>query len=259
MSDHLTDDALARVHEAATAQPSLFPQELGIDHGVVTAARRLFRSKSEPKHTGAISTRDEQRATAVLLCLQAGMSRRQIRQKLGVHHYTIDAIEGAAETGGRLEPLNKRIRDALGRLVLDATQEARVALVDGSRDVDGAAWLKSVATALGIATDKMQLLMGAPTEILEHRSGPGRADLEAWLSSAGLQVVSPAAAVDVESPADAPNQLDCNAPSAVHTSTPTAGCLDPAQSGPIGPAVETPGGGLQKPGAAATTDESAIA
>jgi len=251
----LTDDAMRVVAEAATPQPALFSNdELGgeLELSVVAAARQLC----SPEVTGKISTADMAKASAVLMCLQAGMSRREIRRRVGVHHYTIDRIEEAAEKGGKLEPLNTRIRAALGRLVLDATHQTRETLNGDGRQMEDAAWLKAAATALGIATDKHQLLTGAPTEIIEQRSGPGRGDLEAWLAQSGLQVVAPAEAVDVQSPETERKPLQINAQSELTTGLHTEATPIPA-SGPGQPgASKGAGGGLVQAAAGTTVDGS---
>ena len=210
--------ALLRIQQAAAAQPGLFDSETEqeLESGITSAGRRLFERKQWDIN-GRISTKDEQKAMQVLACLASGMSRRKIREICRVHHYTIDAIDQAATKGGHLEPLKERVRQAVARLALEAIEETREALQNKDRDMDAAQWLKAAGTVMGIAVDKDQLLTGLPTEIIEQRSAPGRADLEAFLAQSGLQVVSPAAAVDVESPASTPNQLMRSGSSCLHT------------------------------------------
>jgi len=210
--------AFLRIQQAAAAQPGLFDSETEqeLESGITSAGRRLFERKSWDIN-GKISTKDEQKAMQVLACLASGMSRRKIREICKVHHYTIDAIDQAATKGGHLEPLKERVRQAVARLALEAIEETREALQNKDRDMDAAQWLKAAGTVMGIAVDKDQLLTGLPTEIIEQRSAPGRADLEAFLAQSGLQVVSPAAAVDVESPASTPNQLMRSGASGLHT------------------------------------------
>lgn len=210
--------ALLRIQQAAAAQPGLFDSETEreLESGITASARRLFERKQWDIN-GKISTKDEQKAMQVLACLASGMSRRKIREICKVHHYTIDAIDQAATKGGHLEPLKERVRQAVARLALEAIEETREALQNKDRDMDAAQWLKAAGTVMGIAVDKDQLLTGLPTEIIEQRSAPGRADLEAFLAQSGLQVVSPAAAVDVESPASTPNQLMRSGASGLHT------------------------------------------
>jgi hypothetical protein len=234
LASHFTDPTtLGQVRAAVLTQPSLFDEEgLELEHEVAAAARRLFAKKWEI--TGKIATKNEAKAAAVVLCLQAGMSRRQIRERVSVHHYTIDAIEAAAEIGGNLEPVATRLRANMARLVMQATEEARGALDCNVRNLESAAWLKAVATVLGVSADKHQLLTGAPTEILEHRSAPGRGELEAWLQSAGLQVVHPVSASDVDSavPHGNPNESAVSIPETTPIPTPYSHQL---LSGPTGP------------------------
>lgn len=193
--------SLQRIQEAAAAQPGLFDAktEHELEHGVSAAARRLFEQKSWDVN-GRYSTQDEAKAIRVLACLAAGMSRRKIRELCGVHHYTIDAIDQAATNGGHLEPLRQRVHAAVARLALEASEELREALQSPNKDLDAAQWLKAAGFVFGVAIDKDQLLTGLPTEIVEQRAAPSRVDLEAWLQDQGLAVVSPVAAVDVESP-----------------------------------------------------------
>lgn len=216
--------AFLRIQQAAAAQPGLFDfeTERELESGITASARRLFERKQWDIN-GRISTKDEAKAMQVLACLASGMSRRQIRAHCRVHHYTIDAIDQAATKGGHLEPLKERVRQAVARLALEAIEETREALQNKDRDMDAAQWLKAAGTVMGIAVDKDQLLTGLPTEIIEQRSAPGRADLEAFLAQSGLQVVSPAVAVDVESPADGSKVLHGNASSVLHTDGHTGG------------------------------------
>lgn len=226
--------ALLRIQQAAAAQPGLFDSETEqeLESGITAAGRRLFERKQWDIN-GRISTKDEAKAMQVLACLASGMSRRQIRSICKVHHYTIDAIDQAATKGGHLEPLKERVRQAVARLALEAIEETREALQSGLKDMDASQWLKAAGTVMGIAVDKDQLLTGLPTEIIEQRSAPGRADLEAFLAQSGLQVVSPAAAVDVESPAAESNALRINASKALHTEGHTSSEADRPESDSI--------------------------
>ena len=210
--------ALLRIQQAAAAQPGLFDSETEqeLESGITSAGRRLFERRQWDIN-GKISTKDEQKAMQVLACLASGMSRRKIREICKVHHYTIDAIDQAACKGGHLEPLKERVRQAVARLALEAIEETREALQNPVKNMDAAQWLKAAGTVMGIAVDKDQLLTGLPTEIIEQRSAPGRADLEAFLAQSQLQVVSTAVAVDVESPDSARNVLDTNSHEDLHT------------------------------------------
>lgn len=250
-----------RVMQLVGEQPELFPigQELGLELGIVQAATALCSKFGADAYSGKISTADERKCAAVLLGLQAGIPKRQIREKVGVHMYTIDAVESAAMRGGKLEPLNIRVRDELSRLVLDAAAESRSALQSDNKDMESSAWLKGVATMLGISFDKNQLSIGAPTEIFEQRSGPGREAVAAWLESQGVVSVLPMGAVDVSSPESTPKSLVVNGPenltTQVHTpepldSLPQVPDLEPADPAPA--PAEHPGGGVSH-GAGATT------
>lgn len=235
--------SLQRIQEVTAAQPGLFDSktEQELEHGVTAAARRLFESKSWDVN-GRFSTQDEQKAIRVLACLATGMSRRKIRALCGVHHYTIDAIDQAATKGGHLEPLRQRVRDAVARLALEAAEEVREALQSPTKDMDAAQWLKAAGFVFGVAIDKDQLLTGLPTEIIEQRSAPSRVDLEAWLQSQGMAVVSQVSAVDVQSPDTQHKTLMVNDCNPLNTQPNTEIALDSvAVSTPVEDSATNPG------------------
>lgn len=257
-----------RVLHLVGEQPELFPigQELGLELGVVQAATALCSKFGGEMYTGKISTADERKCAAVLLGLQAGIPKRQIREKVGVHMYTIDAVESAAVRGGRLEPLNIRVRDELHRLVLDAAAESRSALQSNAKDMEASAWLKGVGTMLGISFDKNQLSIGAPTEIFEQRSGPGREAVAAWLESQGVVSVLPVGAVDVSSPEVDAKSLVINGSVDLTTQVPTSEALDslpqvlaPDAANPAPAPAAHPGGGVSHGAGASTVNGSSIA
>lgn len=221
--------SLQRIQDAAASQPGLFDTktEQELEHGVTAAARRLFEQKSWDVN-GRISTRDECKAIRVLACLAAGLSRRKIREVCKVHHYTIDAIDQAAVRGGHLEPLKHRVREAVARLALEATEELRESLQSPTKDMDASQWLKAAGFVFGVAIDKDQLLTGLPTEIVEQRAAPSRVDLEAWLQDQGMVAVTPVSAVDVQSPASQPKTLMVNDCNPLNTHPNTDNTLDPA-------------------------------
>lgn len=158
-----------------------------IELALVAEAQRLASStvlpEPPPVHTGKIALSDTERCCAAAVALQAGISRRKIATALGMSRHTLGRIEEAFEAGGKLAPLKARVQRELASLVLDAAEETRDTLSERVVDVDHASWLRSVATVLGIGFDKHQLATGSATQIVEQRSGPTRADVDAWVSA----------------------------------------------------------------------------
>ncbi|MDI3512757.1 MAG: hypothetical protein PWQ61_3524, partial [Betaproteobacteria bacterium] len=171
----------ASVAEVVTMQPELFavgPREPAlVEPGVVQAARDMA---SAPKHTGKIATRDEQRCVAAYAMLCAGVPRRQIARQLSMGRHTLNAIEAEYERGGKLAPLKDRVQRQLAVMVAEAAEEVSDTIGRGARDGEAAAWLKSVATALGIGYDKHALSTGGPTEIVEHKGPPAHQAVTEW-------------------------------------------------------------------------------
>jgi hypothetical protein len=174
---------------AASPQAELLGPDGLLDVGLLESAKEFV-------HTGARASLDQERCAVALALLGAGVSRRKVAERLGMSRNTLDAVEQLGERGGRLEPLKERVSRELSRLVSDAATEIRDTIHSGSRSIESAAWVKSVATALGIGFDKHALSTGGATEIIEHRIGPSRDEQERFLSGAvEVEVVTP----DVES------------------------------------------------------------
>lgn len=158
-----------------------------IELALVAEAQRLaahpVMPEVPPVHTGKIALSDTERCCAALIALQAGVSRRKIALALGMSRHTLARIEESFESGGKLAPLKSRVQRELASLVLDAAEEARDTMSEREVDGDHAAWLRSVATVMGIGYDKHALATGSATQIVEQRSGPTRADVDAWVSA----------------------------------------------------------------------------
>lgn len=220
---------------AVASQPELFgADEDGspmVEPGIVAAAREFSTS---PVHTGRTVTKDEARCAAAWALLASGVSRRTIARRLRMGRHTLDAIEAEFERGGKLAPLKERVSRQLALLVSDAAEQTRESLESGVRDAEGAAWLKAVATALGIGFDKHALATGGPTEIVEQRGPDPRQAVRNWWSKVvDGEVVTDSASV---SPPLAVNGLRGSLPA-----LPTdAEVVDQAVT-PVGPAPGTSG------------------
>ena len=152
-----------------------------------------------PQHTGRTTLSDEQKCVAILMGLAAGLSRRKIRTHTGCHMRTIDNVEKAAMAGGKLEPLNERVKEQVQRLLLDSIAEAREHIDEGARGIEGAAWLKAIATMNGVAMQNNQLATGQATEILVTKEGARREEADAWMRDKWADVIDVSPSPESES------------------------------------------------------------
>ena len=171
----------ALVAQVVKSQPELFATD-GlepdvVEPGVIQAARDFSRA---PKHTGKTATADEARCVAAFAMLSAGVSRRKIATRLSMSRHTLAGIERAFEEGGKLAPLKGRIERELQLLLAEATDALRDAIESDKRDIEAAAWVKALATALGISFDKHALATGGATQIVEHKGPDVWAGLAEW-------------------------------------------------------------------------------
>lgn len=152
------------------------------------------------RYTGERSTSSQydERNLKVGALRLLGASDREIEQACGVTRRTIPLILAHLEKTGRITPLKER----LGVLTGENAERANIALrtlLDRVGDDDGsielASMIKAVGTVMGISVEKYLLTTGQATEIVETRSGAGRAEFEDWWQKNVVQVqatVSPA-------------------------------------------------------------------
>lgn len=179
------------------SEPHLFSEFDGID-GFSPPAQTVQR------YTGERSTQDEQKMLKVGAMRLLGASDREIEQCCGVTRRTIPVLLAELEKRGRITPLKQRLAMATG----DNAERANIALrfllervghtttktitvkgeeievEDHGISVELAAMIKAVSTALGITTEKVLLLTGQATEIVETRVGAGREAFDAWWKEA---------------------------------------------------------------------------
>ena len=150
---------------------------------------RLFSDKGVPEPSllkvlnGSRLERDEQRCLAACALRMLHRSDREIAATLHCDVRSIPLLLAAAEKSGRIPALKERLTLLAGanaetaNIALGAFLDAATT---GKGDLEDAAMIKSLATAAGISTEKYLLLTGSATEIVEHRIGAGREEMEAW-------------------------------------------------------------------------------
>ena len=136
---------------------------------------------SRPRYDGSRSG-DEAVNLRVGAMRLLGFSDRAIERECGVDRRTIPHRLAFLEKTARIPAVKDRV------LVWTADAAERSGIVLGSLldrahdevSIELAGMIKSVATAHGITVEKLQLLTGSATEIIEHREGAGREEQERW-------------------------------------------------------------------------------
>lgn len=162
-------------------QPALFSEFDGLPGlspvpGGTTAVARYTGERST-------SSQYDERNLKVGALRLLGASDREIEQACGVTRRTIPLILAALEKAGRITPLKERLAVLTGQNAERANIALRALLDqvhDDSGSIELAAMIKAVSTAMGISVEKYLLTTGQATEIVETRSGAGRAEFEAW-------------------------------------------------------------------------------
>ena len=174
-----------------------------------------------------------------------GMSDRAIERECGIDRRTIPHRLGWLERSGRIPAVKDRV------LLHTANAAERSGIVLGALldrahtevSADLAGMIKAVAVAHGVTVEKLQLLTGAATEIIEHKPGVGRAETEAWAKANGLPI-------DCEStvlPTKCASSLDMSPNTCARdTSLPHSAAADPmtAASARSGAVIEEGAGGI---------------
>lgn len=217
---------------------------------------------SRRPHTGERVTNDPAKVAVVAALRTLGWSDRRIAAAAGVARESIGPILEHAERTGVVRPLKDRVAGLVGLLAEEAAAASRElvqAVRDGERDEGVTMALRALGPMLGISVEKMQLLTGSPTEILETREARS-ADAEAAFlaqlrdkARAELEArtvdVTPSA--DSESASQPGKCLPINASPSGDTACDTA---QPAQdpvatpAGSQAPAAQGAGGGIDPAG-----------
>ena len=156
--------------EAVSNQPMLF------DAAVIPLDLELGRAAARLEHTGAIATRDEARVMAIAACKLAGLSDKETAGKIGCSRNTVAAVMEQLERRGRIPGLQERLAHALGRVAESSALELHRLIDNGEWDMETAGAVRSLGVAMGIATEKLQLVTGQATQIVEQRWGAPSAD-----------------------------------------------------------------------------------
>jgi hypothetical protein len=252
-------DAASQAAAELVSQPELFggPVE---DPRVAGAA--LLPAVRRP-HTGAVVTRDEGKVLTVAALRTLGLSDRRIAAMAGVARESIGPIMQEAERRGLVRPLKERLASAVGMLAEESTAAARELvqdLRDGDRSEGVTMALRALGPIVGIAAEKMQLLTGGATEIVETRAGRSETDEAEFLARLRSGSV-PVEAVEVrpadsESDAQPRNPLVPNGPVAGDTAGDTGPAAQAVSGCPSGCPVEGAGGGSRAGGGVTNDDGS---
>lgn len=206
------------------SQPDLFPAEPRDGAAPLlspaTAVRRV--------PSGKILAQDEERCLLVAALRELGLSDRKISSMTGVARESIGPILMRMERAGKVRPLKERLAGAIGLLAEESTQAARElvqVLRDGDRSEGVTMALRALGPMVGITAEKVQLLTGGPTEILETRVAAAPEDEAAFLARLTARAEADLAArtVDVTPPTDSEsdgqsrNVLLCNCAVSVDT------------------------------------------
>lgn len=230
MSDQVNRVLHAAAHDVAltlVSQPDLFPPEVSNVAPLLSAAQAVRRVPS-----GKILANDEERCLLVAALRELGLSDRRISAMAGVARESIGPILLRMEKAGKVRPLKDRLAGAIGLLAEESTQAARElvqSLRDGDRSEGVTMALRALGPMVGITAEKVQLLTGGPTEILETRVAAAPEDEAAFLARLTARAAADldARTVDVTPPPDSEsdgqtcNVLDCNGSMAADTSSDT--------------------------------------
>lgn len=185
------------------SQPDLFPA-VPRDGGapLLSPANAVRRVPS-----GKILAQDEERCLLVAALRELGLSDRKISTMTGVARESIGPILMRMERTGKVRPLKERLAGAIGLLAEESTQAARElvqSLRDGDRSEGVTMALRALGPMVGITAEKVQLLTGGPTEILETRVAAAPEDEAAFLARLTARAEADLAArtVDVTPPTD---------------------------------------------------------
>ena len=182
MSDQVNRALHAAAHEVAltlVSQPDLFPSEPS-DAPLLSPSQAVRRVPS-----GKILANDEERCLLVAALRELGLSDRRISAMAGVARESIGPILLRMEKAGKVRPLKERLAGAIGLLAEESTQAAREmvqTLRDGDMSEGVTMALRALGPMVGITAEKVQLLTGGPTEILETRVAAAPEDEAAFLA-----------------------------------------------------------------------------
>lgn len=161
------------------------------DSAPLETVEELQRAEAIKRYTGERSATDDSRLLMVGALRLLGASDREIERTCGVTRRTIPVLLQELERSGRVTPL----KDRLIRLVGDNAERSGMVLrklleqaQDGRCTLDLAAMLKAVGSVNDFQLDKLQLLTGQATEIVQTNVAAGREEFERWWKEAAVTV-----------------------------------------------------------------------
>lgn len=119
------------------------------------------------KHNGAyVEKRNPKLAAAIKLAVKCGISHEMIANELGVSHQLIAALAAKVQPVS-METHKREIISGLQRLSVGLIRRMQE-MIDSGEPIP----FQAAMISLGIATEKEQLLQGAPTQRVEHTEAP---------------------------------------------------------------------------------------
>jgi hypothetical protein len=189
-------DACLDISEDLLAQPSLFDGDfIPVEVPILRAAKRF-------SSTGKLTTREEATALAIAACKLAGLSDRQTGKRVGVSATTVSGVMRLLESSGRIPAAQERLASRLGEMAESATSEIGRLITDADGDWTpaSAGAVRALGIAIGIGVDKLQLLTGQATAIVEQRVGAPSADAVREWEGKLRQMFGPVIDVPSEAP-----------------------------------------------------------
>jgi hypothetical protein len=156
------------------SQPFELKQVELFSPGMVEAEIQFVASAKEYLHTGKIVGKDEEKVRRVVEMTLMGASVRQIKRACGVGYGSILKIRELAVASGKLGTIKERLASNAGRVAEMSSETMLEMLAEGKVPPN------VIAVMFGVSTDKMMLLMGEATTIVEHKEGASEEKLRAW-------------------------------------------------------------------------------
>lgn len=141
------------------------------------AERLVLAAKScRGAYNGAILAKDRELVCEVWRAYSLGDSQRAIAARLGIDRRSVRNLIEQGEAAGEIPPLKERITKRVGQAAEAGVEQLLEAVEDGEIAAS------QLPVGVAILIDKMQVLGGAPTSIVEHRRDVTKEDLDAYLA-----------------------------------------------------------------------------
>lgn len=150
------------------------------------------------RYNGQRSGQEEQVNLRVGAMRSLGMSDRAIERECGVDRRTIPYRIAALEKSGRIPAVKDRVLMRTADLAERSALILSVLMDRAEHEVSAelAAMIKALATTHGITIEKLQLLTGSPTEIVQQMSASPRDETEAWLRENAIPIAAEVTPID---------------------------------------------------------------